>query len=232
MGGDSGAIDYDRIAEVLEVLANPNRLRALRQLLEPRTVGQVELEAERTGGQGASGAPISREGVRQHLARLRELGVVRRREGPGGAHEYLVDQGALFALMEEIRNLGRLRPDERWLAETKHGAPPQGPAEPEGPRLVVVHGVEEGVGHPLPAGEAPWVVGRASVCNVVLPHDPFVSRRNTRIEKDGEVYRVLDLPESRNGTALNWTPLPDGEPQPLEHGDVVGIGRSLLLFRR
>lgn len=232
MGDESEDVDYDRIARSLDVLANPNRLRALRQLLEPRTVGEVELEAERTGGAGSAGARVSREGVRQHLSRLRELGVVRRREGPGGAHEYLVDQGSLFALTEEIRSLGRLRPSERWLTETMHGTPPQGPSEPEGPRLVVVHGVEEGAWHPLPGDGPAWTVGRAPGCEVALPHDPYISRRNTRVERSEEGYRVRDLPDSRNGTALNWNPLPEDEPAALEHGDVVGIGRSLLLFRR
>lgn len=231
MGGEEKTVDYEAIAQALEVLSNPNRLRALRQLLTPRKIGEIELEAQRSGGAGAKGATVSREGVRQHLARLHELGVVQRRDAEGGGHEYIVDQGRLFALTEDIRQLGRLRPRERWSRETMHGGLQGRASEPGGPRLVVVHGVEEGQAFGLGSGQDPWIIGRAPGCEVTVDHDPFVSRENTRIELGGDGFEVSDLPSSRNGTTLNWRPLEAEEPAELEHGDVLGVGRTLLLFR-
>lgn len=40
-----------------------------------------------------------------------------------------------------------------------------------------------------------------------------------------------DLPGSRNGTTLNFLPLPRGGRSELHHGDLIGVGRSLRLFR-
>ncbi|HEX2022920.1 MAG TPA: FHA domain-containing protein, partial [Candidatus Thermoplasmatota archaeon] len=76
----------------------------------------------------------------------------------------------------------------------------------------------------------PWIVGRDPECEVHLPGDAFVSGKHAQIERHGGAHRVRDL-FSKNGTLLDWERLPAGEPRPLENGQVVGIGKTLLLFR-
>lgn len=50
------------------------------------------------------------------------------------------------------------------------------------------------------------------------------------VARDGRSL-LLDLPGNRNGTLLNWKPLARGGVAELKAGDVVGVGRSLLVFR-
>lgn len=233
MGSEARSIDYEGISEAMEVLANPNRLRILRQLLEPRTVGEIEITPERSGGPGEPATTASREGVRQHLEKLRELGVVRRREASrprGRVHEYLVDHAQLYALTERFRRLGLLQPRERWGTETLAGTQAFAKTPTEGVRLVVVRGLVEGQAFPL-GRTGSWRIGRSEEADVVLDFDPFVSSVNSVIEADGDGFRLRDLPRSRNGTAVNWEKLPDGGSTDVEPGDVIGVGRSLLLLR-
>jgi pSer/pThr/pTyr-binding forkhead associated (FHA) protein len=100
---------------------------------------------------------------------------------------------------------------------------------------VLVHGVHEGHVFPLrappAAGGRGWIVGRAKDAAVSLDYDPYVSIENSEILRVGRQFRILDLRTSKNGTLLNWKRLPVGGESPLRTGDVIGVGRSLLLFR-
>ncbi|MEO7397883.1 MAG: FHA domain-containing protein, partial [Ilumatobacteraceae bacterium] len=58
------------------------------------------------------------------------------------------------------------------------------------------------------------------------------SLENSEIRADGNDFVLVDLRSSRNGTWLNWRRLGAEVRARLEPGDVIGIGRSLLVFRR
>lgn len=79
-------------------------------------------------------------------------------------------------------------------------------------------------GSSLPTGRKPELPER-------LDDDPYVSLVNSEVLLKGDQYRLCDLGGSKNGTWLNWRPV-GPEPVPLTQGDVVGVGRSLLVFRR
>ncbi len=76
-----------------------------------------------------------------------------------------------------------------------------------------------------------WAVGRKPGLPVSLEYDPYVSLVNSEVLPVGDRYLLADLGSSKNGTWLNWRPV-GAEPVPLTQGDVIGVGRSLLVFRR
>jgi pSer/pThr/pTyr-binding forkhead associated (FHA) protein len=149
----------------------------------------------------------------------------------GETREFIVNHQAIFALSEEFKGLARLRPVLDPGVET---APLQGAQEAPvagTPRLVVVKGLEEGVTFPLdPAIAREWIVGRKRDADVPLDFDPFVSSENALIEWRDGAHVVRDLPTSRNGTSHNLRLLPRGGEARLRHGDLVGVGRTLLLY--
>lgn len=65
---------------------------------------------------------------------------------------------------------------------------------------------------------------------VCLDYDPYVSLENAAVARAGDGFDVSDLPQSKNGTAVNWEVLPKGGRRELRPGDLIGVGRSLLLF--
>lgn len=206
---ESERID-ERLAEALAALASPARLAMLRQTSAPKLLPEIR-----------AGAPPD---VREHLDLLLAAGVVTPRETErehGPAVEYALNAQALFAIAEEIRDLARARPTTAAGVRA-------------GPRLVLVKGIGEGRAFDLapPAdGAREWVIGRRRGLDVTLDFDPFVSTQNAVVKWERGAHHVADLPESRNGTSVNFAPLPAGEWAPLAPGDVVGVGRSLLVYR-
>lgn len=225
----------EELAEALEALANPVRLTILRALREPRALKEVRVASATEHDQGSSDRPISRQAVKHHLERLEAIDAVKTRSGErswGSTTEYLLDQRNLYVLGERFRSLAGLRPKETPSTETMEAATRENPYELEGPCLVLIKGVDEGRVFDLdPTAASAWTIGRRSDLPVALDYDPFVSAENTEIRAEGDGFTVRDLERSRNGTELNFSPLPGGRPQPLSHGDVIGVGRSLLLFR-
>lgn len=71
------------------------------------------------------------------------------------------------------------------------------------------------------------VIGRGAECQVCL-EDEFVSQLHARIVKAGESYLLEDL-GSTNGTYVNGSRI--NYPVGLRHGDLIGIGRTVLEFR-
>lgn len=210
-------------------LGNPARLALLRQLRTPRAMGEIELR------DGEDGRPLSRQSVREHLDRLLEAGLAvameARERDARSPLDYMVDHQGLFALSEEIRALARLRPalePPRETVDMEAGAR----RLPPGPCLVVAKGLEEGVAFRLEgSGVHEWILGRKRGIAIPLDFDPYISAENSRITwRDGR-HALEDLPDSRNGTSLNFERLPKGRAAPLSHGDLVGVGRTLLLYR-
>lgn len=91
------------------------------------------------------------------------------------------------------------------------------------PRLIGVAGPLEGTDCFLPEGEVS--IGR-DTANHLWAADSALSRRHCVVKREGAKCSVRDL-ESRNGTRVNGVPV---EEQPLEHGDQLSVGLSLLIF--
>jgi pSer/pThr/pTyr-binding forkhead associated (FHA) protein len=129
--------------------------------------------------------------------------------------------------------LARLRPAEEPGGATIQAGLPKRETKVAGPCLVVVKGLDEGESYPLPPPfkKGEWLIGRRRGLHVTIDYDPYVSTENTAIEWDAGTYYVRDLPDSRNGTTLNFQPIEKNERAPLRSGDVIGVGRSLLVFK-
>jgi pSer/pThr/pTyr-binding forkhead associated (FHA) protein len=97
---------------------------------------------------------------------------------------------------------------------------------------VLVKGLDEGRFFPLAASQRKqWTIGRRRGLEVPLDFDPFVSTENAMISSEGGGFVIEDLPDSRNGTMVNFIALAKGERRVLKGADVIGVGRSLLVFR-
>lgn len=222
----------ERLCEALAALANPLRLALVRKLRTPRPLGDIDLRA----ADGEDARPLSRQGIKEHLTRLIEPGIVR--VVPGGADgrspvQYVTDHQAIFSLAEETRLLARNRPTVEPDVQTVRV--PSDPGASRMPRdcLVLVKGLDEGRVFDLsPQRARSWLVGRRRTAAVCLDFDAQVSSENALIEWDGSHHTLRDLPGSRNGTTLNLAPLPKDAAVRLSHGDLVGAGRTLLLYRR
>ncbi|PSG96207.1 hypothetical protein BRD56_11810 [Thermoplasmatales archaeon SW_10_69_26] len=220
-----------RLAENLDPLANPTRLRLLALLRDPQTLTEIELrkpEAERQ-------KPLARQTVKSHLVKLMDAGAVVSRQAQreyGETTEYMLNNQRVFAMAEELRDLARLTPAEDPSQGTVQGDPVLGEIEAEGPHLVLVKGVPEGRVFALdPAERDRWVLGRNRGLSVSLPSDPFVSAENALVETGPDGHRIRDLPDSRNGTIVNGCQLSADEEHELEPGDVIQAGKSTLIFR-
>lgn len=229
--------DIDELSGYLRALAHPSRLELLSQLRVPRTLGEIRLKPQRDEVEGNPDRLISRNAAERHLQSLVAIGVVVRRESTRDGRkvdEYTLQHARLFQVVEELRELTHLRPvDPVALAQTE-GATVGGtraePVEIRAPQLVLLSGPAEGRVHGLDKG-ARWVVGRSATADVVVDHDPYVSLEHAEVQARGKDLIVHDLPSNRNGTWLNWRPLPRGGSAPLRNGDVIRLGRTLILYQ-
>lgn len=73
-----------------------------------------------------------------------------------------------------------------------------------------------------------WTFGRSKE-NAVQIDDPMASRIHAQLEIHQNVYYFVDL-NSRNGTLINDAPI--SKPQLLNHGDRIGIGNTVLVFKQ
>lgn len=228
-----GAEAADAFADALRALATPARIRLLREVRAPKTVTEITLRQPEPEGRGRV---LARQTVKQHLDRLVEMGMVVARDaerGRGTTLEYVVNHRAIFALSEELRALARLRPAEQVAGLTQVFPVASPGTQASGPRLVLVKGLDEGQVFDLRAtgGKSAWLIGRRRGLPVSLDFDASVSSENARVLWEGGRYFVEDLPHSRNGTQLNFRTLDKGRPHPLEKGDIIGVGRSALVFQ-
>jgi len=229
-------VNFAALASYLEALHYPLRLELLQQLRVPRLLADIHVSPHRAAG-GSPDRTAARETIREHLEKLVEVGLVRvesvRAEGRT-ANRYAVNAQKLYELTEEMRRLSTVYAGRGaggdatgTLAADTH------PPPATGPRLVLVHGVYEGKAFALDPALAPegrWVIGRRPGLAVSLDYDPYVSLDHAAVARRGASYWVEDLPESKNGTAVNWALMPKGARHDLRGGDLVGVGRSLLLF--
>lgn len=231
---EAAAPQDEALSQSLQALAHPTRLALMRQLRTPRTLREISLRSA-TGDDAVRS--ISRQAIREHLERLLAIGVVHRRDAErayGETTEYSLNHQALYAMAEEFRGLARLRPAAEPHAATVARPAPAEPPTEEGPCLVLVKGLDEGRTISLaapPSGRKQWTIGRRRALDVSLDFDPFVSTENALVTWEAGVYTIEDLPDSRNGTHVNFVPLAKGEKRRLRPADVIGVGRSLLVFR-
>lgn len=226
------AVDYDALAEDLSALAYAARLELLDLLDAPRLLSEVRLRPRR-GEEGANPARVAaKQTVAAHLDRLRESGLLATSEVERGGKRlttYQTNPQRLYAVVEELRRLVVRRPGAAAQEVTGTLDPAAGARLPSGPRLVLVHGAYEGRGFPLAAPQEEWTIGRRRGLPVSLDYDPYVSAENSVVSRNGDTFLLRDL-DSKNGTQVNWSPVEPGAPARLRHGDIVGVGRSLLVF--
>lgn len=219
----------ESLATALGALSSPTRLQILRALRTPKTLAEIHVRAPEADRN------IARQTVREHLNKLIQVGMVATREvdrAYGDTVEFIANHQTIFALSEEMRGLSRVRPMLEPDAATVHSPSAERAVEAPGARLAMVKGLDEGTTFDLrpPGARGEWVVGRRRGIAISLDFDPYVSSENSRILWDGSSHLIEDLPDSRNGTTLNFRRLSRGEIHPLRHGDVVGVGRCLLVF--
>ncbi len=220
------------LAKALDALSSPTRLALLRALRAPKALAEIHVPA----GEGDEDRPLARQTVKEHLEKLVLLGFVAARDAERDARattEYVVNHQRVFAVAEELRTYAALRPTAEPEGETLAREPDGTFRGVRGPCLVLVKGIEEGRAWPLSTDGGPrrWVIGRRRGVDVALDFDPFLSTENTVVACEGGAFTVEDLADSRNGTFLNFELLPKGRTWPLRAGDIVGVGRTLLLFR-
>lgn len=233
----SSSIDYGGLAASLRAIGSAARLEILDQLRVPKTVSEIRIAPQRGETESGTDRLAARQTIQNHLDKLVEAGLVREeglQMGERTLRQYHVNLPRLYLVVEELRRLSTRYaglPAGDDSTHTLHGIarPPQA----GGPRLVLVHGVLEGKTFALthgPSQPAAWTIGRARGLPISLDYDPLVSSEHAIIEAAPKGHTLTDLPASRNGTYLNWRQLPKGEPTPLAAGDVIGVGRSLLVY--
>lgn len=225
--------DLRLLATHLEALASEARLALLHQLRAPKELHAIRVQANRSRTGENADRPLARQSVSHHLDQLERIGLVYRQAAASG-ERFALNHQRLFALVDELRSLTRLRPQMLQAAPegTMPGLPEGEPSLAAAPRLAVAYGWQDGLSFPLhgPAGSR-WRIGRSAACEVSLDHDPYVSAENCVVERGQSGYVVRDLPGSRNGTQVNWASLPQGGSAPLASGDVLGVGRTLLVAK-
>lgn len=225
---------FEALAEALDALSHPVRLALLAELQSAKI--QSEIEVRHAPESEAKPRPLARQTVRSHLGRLLEQGLIQ--EGPtersfGRTTQYVADHQVVFTLSEQLRELAKLQPEDSPSRPTEDATEPA-PNEPDrGPNLLLVKGAREGHVFEIdPHEEGQWLIGRRRDADVVLDYDPYVSEENSVLAFDEKEFRLRDLPASRNGTRVNFDPLGPEETRPLRHGDVIGVGRSRLVFQQ
>jgi DNA-binding transcriptional ArsR family regulator len=227
-----GNLDFERLSTYLKALSNPNRLELLWLLRIPTSIADLHLTPKRKEEGLSATRPMSRQAVAEHIEGLEAVGVIERlpeTEGKAGLH--VVHQARLFALLEEMRTLTAIRPSVRVdVNATMDSQAATAPDWVAGPKLVLVSGPWEGRVFAL-AGSGPWTLGRAGDAHVALTYDPYASSEQARITRSGAVFALEPALSGRNPARVNFAPLVAGKTRALRSGDVVGVGRSLLVFQ-
>jgi hypothetical protein len=84
---------------------------------------------------------------------------------------------------------------------------------------MLVHGPYEGKSFaldPRTAVDGQWLLGRRRGLAISLDYDPYVSLENSVVRVEQGRVVIEDLPESKNGTSVNWEPLAKGKPRALQ----------------
>lgn len=214
--------EKEALAAQLSVIASPIRLALLDRLATPAFAPELEQDFGTT-----------RQGLKRHLDQLVEAGLVETRPSKRGifpAAAYVASATGVFALKEAVAALAT--PPVPGHASVTLSAPDRSTregVEPDGWKLLVVHGQRRGSWFSLELGR-PFILGRDESVDVPLSWDPFASGRHALMMGGPAGWKVRDL-GSRNGTLIDFRPLPPGGEGVVRAGSILGIGRSLLLLR-
>lgn len=233
--GPEGRLSPSAMAEMLGALAYPVRLALLDALLDPKTLTEIRVSPQRISEGDNPARPAAMQTVAAHLEKLVETGFVTVRERKGAGKQlktYALNPTRLYALTEELRRLG-VRHTGRGLSPeaTATTSIAQGKIDAKEARLVLVHGVQEGKSFPLRAGRGPWRIGRRADLEIALDYDPFLSGIHAQVLQASAGFRLEDLPTNKNGSYVNWRRMEPNSDLELRPGDVIGVGRSLLVFQ-
>lgn len=230
--GESNADSWFQEAErLLKTLANVNRLRLLELLQSPRAYAELSLPPSRPLPAEAGTRIISRQALHQHLRALHRLGLVEKLVATDRPEpQYVADRVRIWEELERLRRLARVRPEVEVPHPVREVQPPFLVGDVGSPHLVLVRGADEGRVFPLAARATEWVLGRARAAAVCLDYDAGVAAAHARLAAAGGPVTVEDL-GTPNGTWVNWRRIPPHAPARLSHGDVLGAGTSLLLYR-
>jgi FhaA, N-terminal domain/FHA domain len=119
----------------------------------------------------------------------------------------------------------RLEPGATMIYRPTTPLAPDGPPGDGAVVQEVVTLTMDGVRHPV--DKRSFLIGRSKDCDVQLA-DPNVSRRHAEVRQDGAGYWLVDL-DSTNGSQVNGRRATRAK---LDHGDVITIGSSELVFER
>jgi DNA-binding transcriptional ArsR family regulator len=238
--GTEPEVDYARLAEFLTALAYPARLELLRILRFPHLASEIRLAPRRVEEGENPQRTSSKQTIQAHLDKLVDSDLVRvEPTGEGGrkANVYSVNSQKVYAVTEDLRKVSAIYAGRGAIGEVTAplGHATGEPQAAKGPRLVLVHGLYEGKAYALDKRLAPdgqWLIGRRRGIAISLDYDPYVSLENAVVRRRGDDFILEDLPDSKNGTSANWELLAKGRPHVLQPADVVGVGRSLLVFAR
>lgn len=220
MTGPDGTVNVEGLAGTLTVLANPTRLLLLDRLGQPRFASDLENELG-----------LTRQALKKHLDQLVGAGLVDVRPSRRGvfpAAEYAASARGLFAFKEDVLALALPPGASPGSLPTRPAQALAGPLGARGPGLLVVHGHRRGEWLPL-AGRSEFALGRDEKNDIALPWDPFASGKHALL-RAGPGWSLTDLHAS-NRTYVNFEPLAPGESRTLLAGDVIGLGRTLLVLR-
>jgi pSer/pThr/pTyr-binding forkhead associated (FHA) protein len=138
----------------------------------------------------------------------------------------LIDVGVYTVVFEGARSSAETVTAERTaeLARRLFRASQRGAAI-GGPRIVVLSGSEVGKSVAIPEPPAPFRIGRAETCQLVLV-DPDVSREHAELTRDFDGITLKNL-ESKNGITVQGQIV---QQRRLRDGDELVLGKTRLLF--
>lgn len=223
-------IDFEKLTTYLKALAHPARLEILWRLRIPAAASDIVVKPRRRDEGLSQERPMSRQSILEHIQQLEEVGVVNHVEG-----QYVTSSQHVFAIVEDLRKLSAIEPAMRLDVDStmapaagKGSGSGSGLGWRAGPKLVVVGGPWEGRAFDL-AGPGPWTLGRAASQTVALTYDPYASSESARIVRDGTAWHLEPAPGARTPARVNFAAI--DKPRALRSGDIVGVGRSLLVFQ-
>jgi len=210
----------DDLAASFFALSNDRRLCILHLVDEPHTRSELTDELD-----------ISRQAVTKHVDTLLEHGFVR--EVPswtdaGPVDRFQVDPKHPYALGKTLVDLGKLEPEESPLGATEGTPDAKAPSDPKA-HLLILDGPDAGERFDLDEGDT-WTIGRGDDRDLQLDHDPYIFNHQREIQTTPNGHAVVDV-YSSSGTVDNFAQLPEGGRSELGPGDVIGIGRTSLVYQ-
>lgn len=210
----------------LRALASPARLQILRALIVPTRSQEIRVHAAaERAGLGAERV-LGRSTVIEHLDILEAAGLVRRI-----GDSYAVDQQGMVAFLQDLGALARLRAIvEVDVEATREAKEPTVEPAIAPPRALVANGPDAGRAFTL-AGPGPWRIGRGAECEIVLAHDPHVSRVHATLRRAADGFTIDVARAAKNPLFVDFRAWPPGATAPAHAGAVVLVGASLLALQ-